>query len=204
MVMETIFIDTEYANIHAKSAGKQGDPLVLGLHGWSKRNGWQTWAPLLRPLAEAGFWVVSVDMPGWGQSVPKIPEAMMNDTAVTAVIQILDGLQASQAVLMGKSWGGGVALEVALQHPERVSKLILTAPARQNMAPLHELQQPVLLAWAKDDPVIPYSYAQKYVERIPDVQLETYETGGHSAAPNNAEDFAPKAVGFLNSVSDNK
>lgn len=197
--MKSIFIDTEFANIHAKSVGDQQNPLLLGIHGWSKRNGWHTWEPLLQPLAEAGFWLVSVDMPGWGQSVPKKPEAMMNGRAVTVIVQLLDGLGVDTAVIMGKSWGGGVALETALQYPDRVSKLILTAPARQNLEPLRELKQPVLLAWAKDDPVIPYDVAQRYVEHIPMIQLESYETGGHSAAPKNAADFAPKAVEFLKS-----
>lgn len=197
--MQTILINTEYANIHAKSAGQQGDPLVLGIHGWSKRNGWQTWEPMLPPLAEAGFWAVSVDMPGWGQSLPKIPEAMMNGNAVQVVLQILDTLAVDTAVLMGKSWGGGVALETAVQFPERVSKLILTAPARQNLDPLRELKQPVLLAWAEDDAVIPYQVAQSYVARIPEIQLESYPTGGHSAAQKNVADFAPKAIKFLKS-----
>jgi pimeloyl-ACP methyl ester carboxylesterase len=92
-----------------------------------------------------------------------------------------------------------VALEVALHHPQRVSKLILTAPARQNLEPLRELQQPVLLAWAKDDPVIPYKYAQKFVDSVSHIQLESYETGGHSAAQHNVEDFAPKVIEFLKS-----
>ncbi len=197
--MQTIFIDTEYANIHAMSAGQQGDPLVLGIHGWSKRNGWQTWEPMLQPLAEAGFWAVSVDMPGWGQSLPKIPEAMMNGSAVQVVLQILDALAVDTAVLMGKSWGGGVALETAVQFPERVSKLILTAPARQNLDPLRQLKQPVLLAWAEDDPVIPFQVAQSYMARIPEIQLESYPAGGHSAAQKNVADFAPKAIKFLKS-----
>lgn len=195
--MNTRFIDTEYANVFAKSAGNQGNPLVLGIHGYSQRNGWHTWEPLMAPLAEAGFWVVSVDMPGWGQSVLKKPQRLTRRTAVDAVSQMLDRLGVEQAVLMGKSWGGGVALDTAVAHPKRISKLILTAPARRSLEDLAELPQPVLLAWAKDDPVIPYEYAQKYVAIIPHIQLETYETGGHSAAQNNVADFAPKAVAFL-------
>jgi len=195
--MNTLFIDTEYANVYAKSAGKQGAPLVLGIHGYSQRNGWHTWEPLLAPLAEAGFWVVSVDMPGWGQSVLQKPQRLTNGTAVDAVIQIMDGLGAETAVLMGKSWGGGVALDTAVAQPHRITKLILTAPVRRSLDDLANLTQPVLLAWAKDDPVIPYEYAQKYVQHIPCIQLETYETGGHSAAQKNADNFAPKAIAFL-------
>ena len=193
--MEEIFIDTEIATIFAKSAGTQENPLVLGVHGYSQRNGWHTWEPLMRPLAQVGFWVVSVDMPGWGRTVLKQLEK--NVSPETAVLQMLDSLDVDQAILMGKSWGGGVVLEVALNHPQRVTKLILTAPAWQNVDPLRNLQQPVLLAWAKDDPVIPYEQAAHYTEQLPNVQLETYESGGHSAAQKNIADFAPKAIEFL-------
>ena len=59
--MNDIFIDTPYGRIYAKIAGEAAFPLVLGIHGWSKRNGWHTWEPLLAPLAEAGFRVVCED-----------------------------------------------------------------------------------------------------------------------------------------------
>ncbi len=196
--MKTLWIETEFANIHAQSTGPEGEPLVLGIHGFSQRNGWHTWEPLMQPLADAGFWVVSVDMPGWGQSILQQKQRLTREDTVTAVSQILDTLSVQTAAIMGKSWGGGVALNTALQRPERVSKLILTAPAWHNGSEtLNQLTQPVLLAWAKDDPVIPYSYANDYCTAIPDCQLESYETGGHSAAPNNAVDFAPKAIEFL-------
>jgi pimeloyl-ACP methyl ester carboxylesterase len=98
---------------------------------------------------------------------------------------------------MGKSWGGAVAIETALHHPDKVTKLILTAPAYSTYTALQTMQTPVLLAWAEDDPVIPFAYAAKFAEAAPNVQLETYPTGGHSAAPKNAADFAPRAINFL-------
>ena len=117
----------------------------------------------MQPLADAGFWVVSVDMPGWGQSILQKRERLINGNAVTAVTQILDALDVETAVAMGKSWGGGVAINLALQEPSRVSKLILTAPSWQNgPEALQAIAQPVLMAWAKDDKVIPYTYAQTY------------------------------------------
>ncbi|MEJ2746901.1 MAG: hypothetical protein P8183_03145, partial [Anaerolineae bacterium] len=68
--MEDIWIETEYGKVFAKAAGPRDGRFLLGIHGYSQRNGWHTWEPLMAPLAKAGFRVVSVDMPGWGQSVP--------------------------------------------------------------------------------------------------------------------------------------
>jgi pimeloyl-ACP methyl ester carboxylesterase len=194
--MEDIWIQTDYGRIYGKTAGPKTGKLILGIHGFSQRNGWHTWQPLMEPLAEAGFRVVNVDMPGWGQSVPTQGQ-VGGDDAVAAVLQMLDGLDAATAVLMGKSWGGNVAVETAVIHPNRITHLILTAPAIRNTNLLAQINQPVLLAWAEDDPVIPYKYAAQIAAAIPDCQLETYPTGGHSAAPKNAADFGPKAVAFL-------
>ncbi|MCA9933935.1 MAG: alpha/beta fold hydrolase [Ardenticatenaceae bacterium] len=194
--MDTIFIETEFGNIHAKTAGTPTDPFILGLHGWSQRNGWHTWEPLMQPLANAGFYVVSVDMPGWGQSTAPKGQVKGSD-AMSTVLQMMDKLGVETAVLLGKSWGGGVAINLTLSHPQRIGKLALTAPAFHDVERLAQLTQPVLLAWAEDDPVIPYSYAAPFAAAIPNCQLVTYPTGGHSAAPKNAADFAAKAIDFL-------
>jgi pimeloyl-ACP methyl ester carboxylesterase len=195
--MEEQWIETPLGRVFSKVAGDPADPLVLGIHGWSQRNGWHTWQPLMEPVAAGGFRVVSVDMPGWGQS-PKWGKApMIGETAVRAVVAILDGLGAPVAALMGKSWGGGVALDTAMAAPERINKLILTAPAFEGSLECLAVRQPVLLVWAEDDSTIPYRYAAGYQQALPQAELVTYPTGGHSAAPNNAADFAPVAIRFL-------
>ncbi len=198
--MDDVFIKMDGTSVYGKLAGDPADSLLLGLHGWSQRNGWHTWEPLMGPLAAAGFCVVSVDMPGWGNSPALDAVPLAGSRAVTVVLDILDGLQKETAVLMGKSWGGGVAIKTALEEPGRIAGLILTAPALQNFAQLHELQAPVLMAWAEDDPVIPIAITERYANALPDMQLVTYATGGHSAAQKNVVDFVPKAIQFLSEM----
>lgn len=198
-IMHEISIETEFEPVYGRAAGETGCPLVLGIHGWSQRNGWHTWAPLLEPLAQAGYFAVSVDMPGWGDSLAWSDAPLTVDLGLTAVEAIVLGLGYPQAAIMGKSWGGGIALELALRSPGKVKSLILSAPAYRDFENLKQLIQPVLLAWSKDDPVIPYRYAKMLTDSIRNVELVAYETGGHSAAPKNAEQFAPIAIDFLNS-----
>jgi pimeloyl-ACP methyl ester carboxylesterase len=196
-LMQPIQIETPQGPVAGAACGRPDASLVLGLHGWSQRNGWRTWEPLLAPLAAAGYRVVSVDMPGWGGS-PAWGRPMSDpDVAVAAVLDLLTGLGAATATLMGKSWGGAIALETALRHPARVPRLILTAPAFGDLARLAQVRQPVLLAWAQDDPVIPVARAKHVAEALPNCRLLLYPTGGHSAAPKNATTFAPEAVAFL-------
>jgi pimeloyl-ACP methyl ester carboxylesterase len=195
--MDDIFIKLEDTTVYGKLAGDPAGLLVLGIHGWGQRNGWHTWEPLMQPLGDAGFCVVSVDMPGWGQSHAVDALPLIGERAAMVVLEIMDGLQKWEGVLMGKSWGGGVALSTALANPERIQKLILTAPIFPNIDQLSQLTQPVLLTWSKDDSMIPYETASQYVNAVPNINLITYETGGHSAAPKNANDFAPRAIEFL-------
>lgn len=200
LMLDEVRFSTGKGSIFGMAAGPPGGPLLLGLHGWSQRNGWHTWRPLMAPLAQAGYRVISIDMPGWGQSDAWGNGPLNEVDAQAAVLAVLDGVGASRATLMGKSWGGGIAIVTALAHPDRIGHLVLTAPAFREPARLGELQQPILLAWAEDDPVIPYQVAAFFVESAPRVELVTYPTGGHSAGPNNAEDFAARVITFLGST----
>lgn len=194
---EDIYIHTKNGSLYGKCAGDPASSMVVGLHGWSQRNGWQTWQPLMQPLATAGFYIVSVDMPGWGKSQSWEDSPLSSERAVEVVLAILDSMNRPTATLMGKSWGGGIALEFALDFPERVNKLVLTAPAFRDTTRLQTLIQPVLLAWAMDDPVIPVKYAAEFEDAVPDIEVTIYKDGGHSAATKNASDFAQRAIRFL-------
>ena len=195
--MDDVFIKLDLTTVYGKMAGNPANPLLLGIHGWSQRNGWQTWEPLMAPLADAGYCVVSVDMPGWGGSAALDNLPLGGSRVVQVVIDIVNGLQKDTAVLMGKSWGGGVAVQTAVAYPERVNKLVLTAPALRDFDQLPRITQPVLLTWAENDPVIPVAIANNYVAAVPDIEYIGYATGGHSAAQNNAADFAPHVIEFL-------
>lgn len=195
--MNEVTIKTAQGHICGMQAGPDNGPVIICVHGWSRRNDWRTWEPLLAPLGAAGYRTISVDMPGWGKS-----PAWEKIAGKSAIVAMLDTLAVETAhALIGKSWGGGVCLDFGLTHPNRVKKLILTAPAYRGAPSVltQRLTMPVLLAWAKNDPVIPFEVGEALAAVIPNCQFEPYETGGHEAAQENVEEFAPKAVDFLNS-----
>jgi pimeloyl-ACP methyl ester carboxylesterase len=199
--MNDVWIDTSYGRMYGRAAGRAGDPLVLAVHGLSRRNGWQTWEPLLRPLADGGYYAVSLDMPGWGRSTATAFDPMNTADGAGVLAAAVAKLGYEQAhAIMGKSWGGALALTLALEQRRRVAKLILTAPAFMQFDRLPDVQQPILLVWAEDDPTIPVATADRYAA-LPDVTQVIYKTGGHSAAPKNAGDFAPRALAFLDKQS---
>jgi pimeloyl-ACP methyl ester carboxylesterase len=64
------------------------------------------------------------DRPGYGES-PHDPTGFLGNA--DAAVAELDAQAVEQAVVVGHSWGGGVALALAQRHPERVRGLVLAA-----------------------------------------------------------------------------
>jgi 3-oxoadipate enol-lactonase len=97
--------------------GGNGVPIAL-LHGFTlDRHAWDDVAPRLA----AAHRVVRIDLRGHGAST----DASAPYIAADEVPRVLDALGVARAALVGLSWGGQVALETALAHPDRVSALAL-------------------------------------------------------------------------------
>ena len=100
----------------------RGQPLVL-LHGFTLGHSTLTYGPSIEPLAEH-FDVIVPDLPGYGSSTP-LPEPYSTENYITFLERFLNALSLEQIALVGFSKGGGISLGFALQHPERVSRLVL-------------------------------------------------------------------------------
>jgi 3-oxoadipate enol-lactonase len=99
-------------------------PVVTLLHPglWDMR----TWEPQMAPLTGAGFRVIRYDLRGFGRS-SKLDGSSFS--AAEDLVALLDHLGVEQSALVGCSVGGGVAIEVAIAHPERVWALVPVASA---------------------------------------------------------------------------
>ena len=84
----------------------------------------EIWPPLLDALG--GLRTVAFDPPGAGKSsMPRLPLRLPRLARV--VTDLLDALGHEQVDLLGVSWGGALAQQIAHQAPERVGRLILAA-----------------------------------------------------------------------------
>ena len=110
--------------IAVREAG-QGSPLLL-LHGFG--DSCATWSAVLPRLARHHR-VIAPDLPGFGGSGP-LPDGPMLDVLVGAVADLREALGiAGPAAVIGNSMGGAVALRLALDRPDLVSRLVLVDAA---------------------------------------------------------------------------
>lgn len=114
-------IQTNGIELHYEVQGT-GTPLVLlGGLGYSA---WQ-WHRMV-PLLAAHCQVITPDNRGVGMS-GKPPGPYSASMLAADTVGLLDALEIDQAAIMGHSMGGFIAQALALEYPQRVSKLILSA-----------------------------------------------------------------------------
>src|SRR5690606_21502562 len=66
--------------------------------------------------------------PGYGETDGRSFEGGLFAPGADATLDLINHLGLEKANLVGNSMGGGIALRVALDHPERVDKMILMGP----------------------------------------------------------------------------
>ncbi len=123
------FISINGLQVHYKIAGS-GLPVYLLLHGFAASV--FSWREVMDPLARQGT-VIAFDRPAYGFTERpmkwKGPNPYTSEFSASLAVGLLDALSIDQAVLVGNSAGGAVALLAALHFPRRVRALILVDPA---------------------------------------------------------------------------
>ncbi|HEX3540185.1 MAG TPA: alpha/beta hydrolase [Acidimicrobiales bacterium] len=104
--------------------GTAGDGLaVLFLHGWAL--GQRSYQRALRRLVQMGCQVFAPSLPGFG-GTPNLREPPTFEGYADWVAKFLDAVGVDEpAFVAGHSFGGGVAIKLAHDHPERVRYLVL-------------------------------------------------------------------------------
>ena len=118
-------IDLGEASIFVRHGG-DGPPVVL-LHGHPRTSA--TWHRVAPRLVRRGFTVICPDLPGYGQSRAPAPAAdhtaHSKRVAARDIVAVMEALGHRRFALAGHDRGSYVALRLALDHPEAVSRLAL-------------------------------------------------------------------------------
>jgi pimeloyl-ACP methyl ester carboxylesterase len=124
-------VGADGVRLHYKLAGS-GAPAMILLHGFAAST--FSWREVVAPLAEVGT-VVAYDRPSSGLTERPLPGGWTGDSPygpeaqVEQLIGLMDQLNIREAILIGHSAGGAVAVNAALRHPDRVTALVLVDPA---------------------------------------------------------------------------
>lgn len=127
---------------------EEGVPVVL-VHGWACSA--YSFRHTIPALAAAGRRVVAVDLLGHGLSDKPLAASLYSAHGLTShVVAVLDALGAPRADLVGHSLGGGLAVRVALHHPERVRRLVALSPVGFGSVPMLRMARacsPAVVEW---------------------------------------------------------
>lgn len=130
-------LGSDRLDVHYKESG-DGEPALLLLHGFGASL--FSWQGVIEPLAASNR-VIAYDRPAFGLTERPMRESWGSpadwragipygsDAQAEMAITLLDELGVEDAVLVGHSAGGALAILAALDHPERVRALVLISPA---------------------------------------------------------------------------
>lgn len=123
---ESRHVETRFGSTHVITAGPDDAPPLLLIHGFGFSA--TMWASNIAALA-ADRRVYAVDIMGdMNQSVPSRAFANRREMAEW-LCELLDALGVERTVVVGHSYGGWLSLNLALNAPERVERMVLLAPA---------------------------------------------------------------------------
>jgi len=186
-------LEMEGGRVHYLLAGpEQGCPVIL-LHGASFTA--QTWKQIgtLALLAEAGFRVYAVDLPGYGKS----PASSLPPHKWLG--KFLDTLHIEAPVVVAPSMAGQFALPLATDSPDRIAGLVAVAP----VAIPHYAEQlgcitaPVLAVWGENDRTIPVEHADLLVRAVKQGRKVIIPEGSHAPYMSDPEAFHAELLKFL-------
>jgi pimeloyl-ACP methyl ester carboxylesterase len=119
--------DSDGIRLHYEVHGPENGTPIVAVHGFASdyRLNWvgTRWQ---ETLTNEGFMVVGLDCRGHGHSdKPHDTAAYATEIMASDVIRLLDHLDVSEAAYLGYSMGARIGLQVAIDHPRRVTRAVL-------------------------------------------------------------------------------
>ena len=145
-----------------------GPPVVM----WHGEPTWSfLWRKVLPAVRDAGHRVICPDLPGFGRSDKPIDiDWYSYDRHTAAGAALLEELDIRDATFVVHDWGGPIGLRLAVEHPERVARLVVLDTG------LFTGEQPMSEAWKA---------FRDFVERTEDLPVGMLVRGGCKTDPGD-------------------
>lgn len=182
--------------VHHVLAGPADGPPVLLLHGARFHSG--TWVELgtVQTLAAAGFRVVAVDLPGFGQT----PRGDIDPD--TFLAELVPALGLTRPVLLAASMSGAFGFPWLVAHPGQAAGFVACAPvAIDAWASRLPRDLPALLVWGSEDRVVPPAGADVLAAALDSTERLLLEGAGHPAYLDAPEAFHAALLAFCRKVT---
>ncbi|MEM9950976.1 MAG: alpha/beta hydrolase [Chloroflexota bacterium] len=119
------FVMVDDVELYYVTEGDNSNPAVILIHGFGGST--FTWRDNISVIADAGYYVVALDLPPFGLSDKSAEISHTREAYADYVVGLMDSLAIERASIVGHSMGGGVTAYLAVTHPERVDKLVFVA-----------------------------------------------------------------------------
>lgn len=127
-------IDVKGVQTNVHDLGPRDGVPVMLIHGSGPGvTAWANWRLVLPELAQTRR-VIAPDMLGFGYTERPADNRYDLERWVSHAIDLLDTLQVEQADLVGNSYGGALALALAIRYPQRIRRLVLMGSAGVSFA----------------------------------------------------------------------
>ncbi|MBK8465959.1 MAG: alpha/beta hydrolase [Chloracidobacterium sp.] len=117
------FVNVDGVRMHFQEFGDAAKPPMILIHGYTASvYVWKSVAPM---LADNGFRVIAVDLVGFGWSEKPASFEYSIQAQARMISRFMNTLGIGRAIIVGNSYGGAVALNLTLDYPEMVEKLVV-------------------------------------------------------------------------------